>query len=110
MKSLTRTLATLGLGASLALTGCGPEPNMEMETIAREIEASPDQKYSVVRIGVFEDDLAYNGKRGVYEVYDSKGKLRFFGISGIGVSELGSHLEIDANGEDIDIDNEEDER
>ncbi len=47
--------------------------------------------YNIVRIGVFEDDIAYGGKRGVYEVYDSKGNLLYFGISGIGIAEVSSH-------------------
>lgn len=79
---------TVGLG------GCGPSPTMPMQNQtrnAKEVTAKDDVRATVTRIGVFEDDLAYNSKRGVYLIYDNKTGKEYIGVSGIGISELGSH-------------------
>lgn len=77
---------------ALGLAGCGPEPTMGMgvtSTVPNSWESNP--RFSVARVGIFEDDLAYNGRRGVYVVIDNKTGKEFVGVSGIGISEIGSH-------------------
>ncbi len=44
------------------------------------------------RVAVFEDNLAYEGKRGIYEVRDTETGVVYLGVSGIGITELGSHV------------------
>jgi len=64
------------------------------EDISWEREKSPEEiglRYEIRRVGVFEDNLAYENKRGVYEIIDTKTGKEYFGISGIGITEVGSH-------------------
>ena len=80
--------------AALALSACGPEANMQMReqsANANTVEISTNARVEVTRIGVFRDDLAYDDKRGVYLIVDQETGAEFIGISGIGISELGSH-------------------
>lgn len=80
--------------AAMALTACGPNANMPMY----EQEARPDGmsintngRFKVERVGVFKDTLAYDSRRGLYVITDTKTGQEFLGVSGIGISELGSH-------------------
>ncbi len=52
---------------------------------------SDSDRISVVRIGILQDDLAYGGRRGIYSIRDSKTGIEYIGISGVGISETGSH-------------------
>lgn len=45
------------------------------------------QRYEVTRVCTFEDDFAFKGQRGIYEIKDKKTGKEYFGISGIGISE-----------------------
>lgn len=79
---------------SVLLAGCGPEPDMQMykQTMNPERPAIRDNtRIQVSRVGVFADDLAYSGKRGVYIIVDTETGNEFIGVSGVGVSEIGSH-------------------
>lgn len=48
-------------------------------------------RFSVTRVGVFADDVAYGDRRGIYLIEDLETGQRFVGVSGVGVSELGRH-------------------
>ena len=77
---------------AVALVGCGPEPTMGMGvtgTVPNSWESNP--RFSVSRVGVFKDDIAYNSRRGIYIVIDNKTGREFIGVSGVGIAELGSH-------------------
>ena len=50
-----------------------------------------DRRVIVERIDVVADSLAYGGARGVYVIRDTKTGQEFIGVSGIGISETGSH-------------------
>lgn len=79
----------------VALSACGPDPDMPMyrqSANARPVSTPDSSRIEVTRIGVFADDLAYGGKRGVYIIKDVKTGQEFVGISGVGVSSTGSHL------------------
>lgn len=69
------------------LTACTPPPDTPMGKVV----PAADNRISVTRIAVFEDDLAYKGVRGAYIIKDRDTGREFIGISGIGISELGSH-------------------
>lgn len=48
-------------------------------------------RFEITRIGVFEDDLAYDARRGIYIIKDIETGKEYFGVSGIGITEIGSH-------------------
>lgn len=83
-KSQTALATTL---AALAMFGCDARPtqNVAVETSATE------GRVSVRRIECVQDSLAYGGVRGIYIITDNKTGKEFIGISGIGISEIGSH-------------------
>lgn len=51
----------------------------------------PDERFKVERVQLVKDDIAYGNYRGVYVITDSKTGQEFVGVSGIGITELGSH-------------------
>ena len=81
-------LRALALAAvSLLIVGCSPEPDTPMAKVAPQ-DAS---RFSIERVGVIRDDLAYNDRRGIYVIIDRKTGCEYVGVSGVGISELGSH-------------------
>lgn len=92
-KALIGAASVLAVGSG----GCGPSPDMPMhsQTLnAKGVTVKDNARATVTRIGVFEDDLAYNSRRGVYLIRDEKTGNEYLGVSGIGISELGTHLQI----------------
>ena len=75
--------------AALALSACSPNPDTAMGKQSPAV--SSNARVSVTRIGVIEDDLAYDNRRGIYLIHDNQTGSDFVGVSGIGISELGSH-------------------
>ena len=77
------------------LAGCEPAPDMVMQKRQRETapaaQVSAGDRVTVERIGVFKDDLAYNERRGVYVITDKATGREFIGVSGVGITETGSH-------------------
>lgn len=59
-------------------------------TAAATMETPPN-RFEVVRVQRFNDALAYGGERGVYVIRDLRTGKEFIGVSGVGISELGSH-------------------
>ena len=80
------------IAASLALfsSGCS---RREFTEPLEEVQVSSNSQGRVVveRVGVVADPLAYNGMRGVYVIRDTKTGQEFIGVSGVGISEAGSH-------------------
>jgi hypothetical protein len=66
---------------------------MELQKGQRAIEApaSTNERFSIVRVGVIRDDLAYGSRRGIYILTDRETGIEYIGVSGVGISELGSH-------------------
>lgn len=67
------------------VAACGPKPTDEMP--AAEISAD---RVTVERIGVVRDDIAYLNRRGIYIIKDKKTGKEYIGVSGVGISELGT--------------------
>lgn len=100
---LTKYILTLICLFSLNLVGCKEQKiqlsdveilmqkQYEQLTGSTPITVSKSNRYKIVRIQTFYDDGAYNNIRGVYEIVDEKTGKEYFGISGIGISEIGSH-------------------
>lgn len=61
------------------------------EEVDEEAEDEVETRITVEWLGKFDDDLAYGGERGVYLIKDNEKKTEYIGISGIGISERGSH-------------------
>jgi hypothetical protein len=70
------------------VSGCGPSPDTKI-SVEPPIQSSG--RISVTRIGVADDPIAYGHRRGIYIITDSKTGKEFIGVSGIGISETGSH-------------------
>ena len=75
--------ASLIVGA-LLLVGCAPEPTAMMPVVN-------DSTIQVERLGVIKDDLAYNDRRGIYRITDTKTGQTWIGVSGVGITEIGQH-------------------
>ena len=56
-----------------------------------ELTESPNGRINVTRIGTFRDGLAYESKRGIYIIKDNQTGKEYIGISGVDISETGSH-------------------
>ena len=82
-----RTTTILALAAAAFLPSCDrPSNNTDLvDTTAG--------RFSVQRVGVFRDTLAYENQRGIYLIRDTKTEREYIGVSGIGISEIGSHTE-----------------
>jgi hypothetical protein len=64
---------------------------MPLKQRATPAEVRDNDRIEVTRIGVFQDSLAYNSRRGVYVIRDKQTGREYIGISGVGISEVGSH-------------------
>ena len=71
---------------SLFVLSCSPKATDPMPVYVQS-----NGRVKVERIGVVEDDLAYDYRRGIYLITDTKTGIEYIGISGIGISEIGSH-------------------
>lgn len=76
----------------LVAIGCAKTETMTMETRPeKNLSVDGEERFTVNRIGVFRDDLAYGGLRGIYLVKDHTTGQEFVAISGLGLTELSSH-------------------
>lgn len=78
----------------LLLTGCdnGPKPAKYEMGVASQLSAA-SARITVTKLYEFRDERAYGNWRGVYLVRDKLTGREWVGISGIGISEAGSHSE-----------------
>ena len=81
---MTRLLAILTL--AVGMMGCGPDANITMND-----DVKGSNRYKVTRVAVFEDSLAYDRKRGIYEITDRESGRTYLGFSGIGICEVARH-------------------
>lgn len=82
-----RTLVVV-ICLALALSACNEQPTINVQQLGQAMTSS---RVTVTRLGVFEDDLAYNNRRVVYLIVDQQTGAEYIGISGIGISEVGTH-------------------
>lgn len=80
------------LCVALALAACRPPPQIGTLSLA-ETTGENGKRYGLELQQVVLDPLAYNRTRGVYVLRDKQTGREWIGVSGIGLSELGSHLE-----------------
>ncbi|RKP44747.1 hypothetical protein [Pararobbsia silviterrae] len=97
-------LILAALVAAISLSGCNDNypPDTPLATQSPGAQAAPvpassplhpvvAPRFSVARVGVFADGLAYGERRGIYVLEDSQTGKEYVGISGVGIAELGSH-------------------
>lgn len=84
-----KTLSVPSLAVVLLLSGCSSsEPTIAVQVPSEATNAS---RLTITKLAIFEDSLAYNNRRVVYLVVDNRTGTEFIGISGIGISEVGTH-------------------
>lgn len=71
--------------AVVCLTGC------TAATDDMPAATSSTGRVKVERIGVIADGLAYGDRRGIYVITDTQTGREFIGVSGVGITETGSH-------------------
>jgi outer membrane biogenesis lipoprotein LolB len=80
------------IAATLLLAGCQKTdqhlPNVEAQATQATVEPS---RFDLKQVGQFEDYEAYTDSRTIYILTDKQTGQQFVGVSGIGISELGSH-------------------
>lgn len=76
--------------AGVLLAGCEPTDSRDRPVSPMTIQAAKP-RFEVTRVQTFQDSLAYNSERGIYLVRDTKTGAEYFGVSGVGITELGSH-------------------
>ncbi|KPN73687.1 hypothetical protein [Neisseria sp. 74A18] len=82
----------LSLCLAMLLTAClEPYPIDVQREQSAKLDIVTDNRFGVKRIAIITDQLAYRGERGVYLITDSKTGKEYVGLSGIGISEVGSH-------------------
>ena len=72
--------------AALLLAGCSPPATDSMPTAEHSTG-----RVKVERIGVIDDSVAYQDRRGIYLVTDTKTGTEYIGVSGVGITETGQH-------------------
>lgn len=85
---MKRSLLT-GIAALILLTGCDIK-----HQIHEDIKINYDNtnsRFSLELVQSFYDSKAYNSDRGVYILKDKQTGKEYVGISGVGITELGSH-------------------
>lgn len=80
----------LSVGVFALLAGCQPSADSMQPSSSMNIPIASD-RFEVTRVQKFTDELAYEDERGIYIITDRKTGREFLGVSGIGISELGSH-------------------
>ena len=81
--------------AVLLLSACDNEPAPAKSTMAVSSQLSSDaDRIKVTKMSEFRDGLAYDNWRGVYLIRDKQTGREYIGISGIGISEVGSHSQL----------------
>lgn len=75
----------------LGVTGCDQPSPVDRELPAPRSTQGNSTRFKVRQVQLVEDPLAYGGTRGVYIITDTETGVEYMGVSGIGISEVGSH-------------------
>lgn len=79
--------------AVMLLTGCSRD--IQTGVMPTLIGQTNNDRFEVKLVQVFRDDLAYGYLRGIYILKDKKSGKEYLGISGVGISEIGTHSDGD---------------
>lgn len=92
MNNIKAKLAIVIALAGIALSACDKELQRGMNPV--RVESSYTEEGSRIKVKLvneIRDPIAYNSVRGVYIITDTKTGIEYIGVSGIGISEIGSH-------------------
>lgn len=84
--------ATVPAMMAILLCGCDATSIYDQAMYRQErqdIKISPEPgRFEIHRVDLFTDNTAYNNTRGVYVIKDTRTGKEYFGVAGIGISEL----------------------
>lgn len=93
--------ALIILAAGLVLAGCGNSESGEAQVDAYQqqrdaakavaVPATTQDRFTVERVQIIRDKVAYLERRGLYAIRDRQTGKEYVGLSGVGIAELGSH-------------------
>lgn len=95
-----KTMVAVALLSLLTVTGCVKRTEAEIalqrqdytqRNNATGLNVVDSDRIVVKRISVIQDSLAYGDKRGVYVIIDTQTGKEYIGVSGVGITESGSH-------------------
>jgi hypothetical protein len=72
------------------LAACEPRPQPDTR-MGVDVPTSASARIEVTRVGVINDTLAYGDRRGLYVIRDNQTGREYIGVSGVGITEVGSH-------------------
>ena len=75
----------------IVFTGCQTE-TYKIQTPDNGELAGANGRFEVKKVQSFLDYDAYNGSRSIFIITDTNSNKEYIGISGVGISELGSHM------------------
>lgn len=81
-------LRVIMIGALLLLGGCR-DKSMDVPNL--DLRPMQGDRISVELISTFPDSDAYNSVRKVYIIRDRETGREYFGVTGVGISEVGVH-------------------
>jgi hypothetical protein len=84
------------IAAIFALSACDMSPEAQLDRAAAKAASAlvlqqNSKRFTVTRVDVFKDSIAYGDRRGVYVITDNKTGKEYVGVSGVGISETGLH-------------------
>jgi len=90
---MSRAALFLILTTAALLTACGADYDADyiQRTYSNNVNLADSSRFTVTRVSVFRDKLAYDSKRGIYLITDTKTGQEMVGISGVGISDLARH-------------------
>lgn len=93
MKNISSTILLLPLVLLFAFTSCDNGERYKTITLSSASinENESNKRFVITRLEIIRDSTAYNEERGIYLIKDTQNGQEYFGISGIGISELGDH-------------------
>lgn len=72
----------------LLLTGCDASLQVEVAPVNVAQPQIEQARFTVTVLAEFPDNLAYGGKRRIYEITDTKTKVTYLSITGMGLDRL----------------------
>lgn len=67
------------------LVGCEQRPPTEQSPVMVAPQSIESPRFRVTALAEFHDDLAYGGRRRIYEITDTKTKRVYLGVTGLGL-------------------------
>lgn len=91
--TLFTVVGVVAIVGACVIAANAPPPSNGTEQVALMVpaEGNAASNFEVVCVTEFADNLAYDGKRGIYIITVKNTGEKFIGVSGIGVAAMGKH-------------------